>query len=243
MDEFVERGYFDLVYDIGTDHAYLPIWMIRHQICKKVVATDIKAGPLHKAAKNIRAADCESQIVLEKGDGIDAIQDFEPGKPVMITGMGSTTITQIIEKDLERAKRAECIILQPMNSQEILRKWLNENGFRICFEKLAVEDRRVYSVLFCKWTGEQVEYSQEAYFIGKRFKNCSQECFLKYLDFVKKKVTNRLKGLESSKQFSEGVEIQLLNRVVRLIESERLAAEQRADLNTSSDFTLGWNKE
>ena len=188
------------VYDIGTDHALLPIFLIKGGICKRVVATDISCGPLQKAAKNIRKHGVTEFVSLHKGDGFEAIPKIETGSYVIISGVGGVLLTEILEKGSDKAKMAQVIALQPMNNVPYLRQWLNDEKYRIIYEKLAVEDRRVYNILFCEYSGETELYSAVDYLIGKRFANCHEDVINKYADIIMKRFNKINEGLSKSKR-------------------------------------------
>ena len=240
----------EVIYDIGTDHAFLPIWLVKNGYCKRVVATDIRRGPLKKAAENIARFSVEGCVRLHLGDGFDAIP--EPGdnagsvyatgwsayeapevgsavgvehaicdgvdeaptvasgacaKPVVvsgfyvvISGMGGILLSQILERGAKKAMRADTIVLQPMNNQPYLRKWLNCNGYKIKYEKLAIEDRRIYNLMFCVYTGEYESYTDSEYLVGKRFVDCREDVFQKYIAMIIRRLKKAVDGLTKARK-------------------------------------------
>ncbi|MBR2471176.1 MAG: SAM-dependent methyltransferase, partial [Clostridia bacterium] len=83
--------------DIGTDHAYIPIYLMQKGLISKAVAADINKGPLERADKNIRKAGLSDKIVLRQSDGLDNIKDNE-AETVVIAGMGGEIISHMLEK-------------------------------------------------------------------------------------------------------------------------------------------------
>lgn len=140
--------------DIGTDHAYIPIELAKKNI--QVIATDIKTGPLKIAEKNAKKH--EKNIELRLGAGLGPIGLGETDC-IVIAGMGGEMIKKIIEDDLEKAS-ASLLILQPMNSQYELRKYLIENGFLVVCEDIAKEGFKIYNLLVVK-RGENPRYERE----------------------------------------------------------------------------------
>lgn len=132
------------VADIGTDHAYIPIELAKRGI--RVAATDVRPGPLKVAQKN--AEKSAQKIPLFLGDGLSPIQlgDFDE---IIIAGMGGDLIKKIISDSMEKAYSAR-LLLQPMNSQAELRRFLIENGFIIEKEDLAAEGRKIYNLIIAK---------------------------------------------------------------------------------------------
>ena len=132
------------VADIGTDHALLPIYLIKTGICDKVVAGDLNEGPLEAARRNVRAAGLNGMITLKLGDGLEIIeQDTEVAT---IAGMGGATIKNIIEA-APKTGLLKKLVLQPMSDEGYLRLWLSEYGWRIIDEELICEDGRLYPII------------------------------------------------------------------------------------------------
>ena len=195
VEDIVLGGTVSSVYDIGTDHAFLPIWLVTNGICERVAATDIKAGPLKKAMGNIAKHGVAGQIAVYEGDGFCAIPAMEAGSYVIISGVGGILLTEIINRGAEKAKIAGTIALQPMNNVPYLRQWLNENGYRVKYEKLAVEDRRIYNLLFCEYKGISESYTCADYLIGKRFANCSENVYRMYIEKITRRLKKEAEGL------------------------------------------------
>jgi tRNA (adenine22-N1)-methyltransferase len=190
----------EAVLDIGTDHALLPVWLIKNGCCKKVIATDIKEGPLKKAALNVAKHGVADQVSLFIGDGFDAAPDVEDGYYAVISGIGGVSLTKILENGRERAVKAGTIALQPMNNLPYVRYWLNNNGYSIKYEKLAEEGRRIYSLIFCAYTGIFEEYTRAEYLVGKRFTDCPDELFIRYTGIIMKRLEKTVRGLAKSRR-------------------------------------------
>lgn len=135
---------YKTVADVGCDHAYVAIHLARDG--KKVIASDISQGPLKKARKNIESFGLTDKIELRLCSGLSLFKPYE-AEEIIIAGMGGKVISEILKADMEIAKSAKVLFLQPMTSPEDLRKFLYENGFKIKDEHLVCEDRRIYTVL------------------------------------------------------------------------------------------------
>lgn len=138
--------------DIGTDHAYIPIYALTHGVCEKAIAADVRSGPLLAAQKNIKRYDLENLIEARLGDGFGPIDETECDVAV-IAGMGGALIRNILAGYPEKAKRCSKLLLQPNNAAEALRGWLYENGFGITSEKLVKDGRKLYCLIEAEWTG------------------------------------------------------------------------------------------
>lgn len=133
------------VADIGTDHAYIPIRLIQDKIADKVIASDIKQGPVNAAKRHIEKYSLSDKIDVRLGSGLSPLEEDEADE-IIIAGMGGEMIIKILSEDENKAKKAR-LILQPMNSQYDLRKFLHQNGYEIEFEDLATEGSKVYNII------------------------------------------------------------------------------------------------
>ncbi len=191
----IDHTYGKTVADIGTDHAYIPIKLIEENIAKRVIASDIKEGPVKIAKQNIRKNGLNDKIEVRLGSGLSVLNKNE-ADTVIIAGMGGEMIEKILRDDEEKAKAA-LLILQPMNSQYELRKYLINNGYSIIDEDIAVEGFKVYNIMTVR-AGHQkkfendMEYHIPAYLCGNRY-------FKNLYNKKKREFTKVIKGLENSK--------------------------------------------
>jgi tRNA (adenine22-N1)-methyltransferase len=132
--------------DVGTDHAFIPIYLIKNRICKKVIAIDIKEGPLLKAIENINSNGYQQQIETRLGAGLSVL-NVDEVKTIIIAGMGGLMICGILEQGDKIAKKVQSLILQPMTHHFELRKWLFQNDYSIIDEDLVMEDEKIYLIL------------------------------------------------------------------------------------------------
>lgn len=160
----VRNGAF--VADIGTDHAYLPIFLIGNGIASRAVASDINRGPLDRAASNIRAAGLEGRISLLLTDGVEGLCGLGV-TDYLICGMGGELIASITGAPFLRDPSL-LLILQPMTKPELLRKSLLSRGFSIKDESLAEEAGRIYQIFSAAFTGTAEEYSAAELLLGRK---------------------------------------------------------------------------
>lgn len=145
--EFIEENSF--IVDVGTDHGYLPVYLVQNGICRGAVASDIGKGPLNSARKNIKKNNLSYKISTCLSDGLKDVPR-ENITHIVIAGMGGETIEGILG-DCDWA--SECVlILQPMSKIEELRKWLYEHGFDIEKEKAVVDGKYIYTIMRCVFT-------------------------------------------------------------------------------------------
>lgn len=130
--------------DIGTDHGYLPIYLIKKAKAKKVIASDVNRLPLLKAEQNVKQNGAESFIDLRLSFGFD---NFENGEIdcAFICGMGGENIANILKTakiDLDFP-----LVLQPMSRPEYLLKYLAQNGFALLKHTVVLDNRRYYNLM------------------------------------------------------------------------------------------------
>ena len=137
--------------DIGTDHAYLPVYLVQSGVCPSAIASDIGAGPLDAARRTVTENELTSEIALRLGDGLSTVTDQEVDD-VAIAGMGGETIATILEAAPWVQNEGVRLILQPMTRAEDLRRWLLTHGFSILEEHLITDGRHLYPVLAAEYT-------------------------------------------------------------------------------------------
>lgn len=141
-----------IVCDVGTDHAYLAAELIKTDKCRRVIASDIKQGPLDAAAKTVEKSGVKEKVELILSDGLENIS-LNGVSDVVIAGMGGETIADIIDKCAELCDSRVQLVLQPMTKAEVLRKYLGEKGFAVDSEKIAVDGEKMYVVMAAHYSG------------------------------------------------------------------------------------------
>lgn len=195
LDCIIRHVHADTAADIGTDHAYVPVELIRSGRAKKVIAADVRKGPIEIAKANINKYGLSNKIETRLGSGISVINNDE-ADTVIIAGMGGELIRDIMSSDIEKT-RFPLFILQPMNSQYELRVWLLENGFEIMTEDIECEGKRVYNLMKVKYTGKKIRFNKDidyhlpVYLYGHRN-------FSALLDKKQREFAKIVNGLENS---------------------------------------------
>ena len=144
--------------DVGTDHAYLPIEVVRRGISARAVACDVNRGPLARAEANIRAAGLSDRISLLLTDGLRGVERFCPDD-VLVFGMGGELIVRILAAAPWLRSAGVGLILQPMSRAECLRRWLLDEGFEIRAERLSLEDGQYYQTVCARFGGAVQTYT------------------------------------------------------------------------------------
>ena len=147
MAGFVDMG--ESLADIGADHGYLPIYLVRKGTSPFAILTDVQPGPLEKTRDSAARAGIEKQdprIEFRLGDGLSALQDSEVDV-VVIAGMGGETIKSILENSPGKAQSFRKYILQPRTKSQALKAWLADAGWVIQNETSAEERGRVCDII------------------------------------------------------------------------------------------------
>lgn len=142
---FVPTG--AIVADIGSDHAYLPCYLVHKGIVSHAIAGEVVKGPYESAVKQVRAEGLAQQITVRMADGLAAVEETDKVTAVTIAGMGGPLIVSILEKHPAALKTVTRLILQPNIHAKTIREWALVNGWALQDEVILEEDGKVYEVL------------------------------------------------------------------------------------------------
>jgi tRNA (adenine22-N1)-methyltransferase len=134
-----------VIMDIGTDHGYIPIYLVKNNIAQKVIASDINKDPLKKAKINAALDGVSDKVDLRLGGGLQPLKNNE-AQAVIIAGMGGNLIRDILENDFDKVKKLEYLILQPAQNPEVLREYLYTNDYEILDEDICLDDNKYYEL-------------------------------------------------------------------------------------------------
>ena len=124
--------------DIGTDHAYLPIWLLQNGKIPRALACDVNPGPLEAAQRNARRYGIGQELRLALSDGLREVGPGE-AEDIVIAGMGGELILRIVEEAPWLRDGTKRLVLQPMSMADRLRAGLWELGFSIRQERAVVD--------------------------------------------------------------------------------------------------------
>lgn len=150
--------------DIGTDHAYLPVWLLEQGKIASAIAGDIAEGPCLAAKNTVSMHGMKGKVEVRLGSGLKVLQTGE-ADCIAIAGMGASTMIEILEADMPLAVEAKRLVLQPMAGAASLRKWLIQNGWHIVAEDLVADGRHLYEIMAVE-RGESEAFSDAALEIG-----------------------------------------------------------------------------
>ncbi|WP_099469050.1 tRNA (adenine(22)-N(1))-methyltransferase [Konateibacter massiliensis] len=142
--DMVSRG--NRLVDVGTDHGYLPIYLIKTEKIPSAIAMDINKGPIERAKEHIAEHKLESYITTRLSDGVTALQEGE-GDTLVIAGMGGGLVIKIITDGEKKLEDFRELILQPQSEIELVRRFLIDRGYAIVEENMILEDDKFYPMM------------------------------------------------------------------------------------------------
>lgn len=141
---FVTEG--NVLADVGTDHGYIPIYLLQEKRIPRAIAMDINAGPLKRAKEHIALYGLKDYIETRLSDGVAALRPGE-ADTVLVAGMGGGLVIHILEEGKNVCMQAEELILQPQSELERVRAYLWSNGYVILEEDMVLEDEKFYPMM------------------------------------------------------------------------------------------------
>lgn len=190
--KFVHKGAH--VADIGTDHAYLPIYLIKNEIANKVIAMDINQGPLTIANRNIKSHGYKENIETRLSNGLDKLTVEDDIDTVTVAGMGGYLVSDILEGSKHVLDTIKYLILQPQSDYDVVRKKIHDLGFKITNETMLRDAQKDYFVISCEKGDES--YSSNIYYkYGKILMESREPAYLDYIKRLINQKTNVLQHL------------------------------------------------
>lgn len=188
---YVREG--SVLADVGTDHAYLPIYLLNSGLISRAIAADINVGPLEKAKENIQKYGYGEEIRTVLCDGLAKINSDDVDD-VAIFGMGGELIVKIIDQASWLKNPQKRLILQPMTHPEKLREYLAENGYMIVGEVLSYDRGKIYQTICAEYDGEIRSFNEFTLLFGERILNEGSPLLLDLLISVKNQLHRRIEG-------------------------------------------------
>lgn len=184
--------------DIGTDHGYLPIYLISNGICESVVAADLRPMPLQAAKNNAEQAGLSDRITFCLSDGLRSVP-LEGIDTVICAGMGGDTIQSILQGTPDIWRPGVQFILQPQAAVPELRGFLSEHGFQIAQEVFAQDGKFVYTVMEVYY-GDGTTIPSERRYIPQGVKDRSDPLYLAYMARICSGLEKTVNGLRCAAQ-------------------------------------------
>ncbi|WP_445571923.1 tRNA (adenine(22)-N(1))-methyltransferase [Pseudomonas sp. E102] len=150
--------------DIGSDHGYLPVALIKRGVIAAAVAVEVALTPFRAAERTVRESGLGEWISVRLADGLAAIEPADGITAISLCGMGGETIRDILDSGKCRLSGRERLILQPNGGEQPLRQWLMDNDYRILCEDVLRENRFYYEIIVAERDGPVMYSAEELYF-------------------------------------------------------------------------------
>lgn len=170
-----------IIADIGTDHGFVPNFLYEEDINRKIIATDISLNSLNKAIEFSELRGNKGKIEHIVCNGLEKIP---PVDQIIIAGMGGILISKILDRDFEKARQAEKLILQPMQQVDYLRKFLYDKGFKILDEKIVFEDNKFFHIIVANYKAIKEEYRDIDLKVSKLLRNRKDKDLIEFLKYL-----------------------------------------------------------
>jgi len=182
--------------DVGTDHAYLPIWLLQTGEISHAIACDLRSGPLERARKTAQRFNLSAYVSFRLCDGLSGIQHDEVDT-IAIAGMGGETIAAILEAAPWTRAGNHLFLLQPMSSIPELRAWLQDHNFFTLKEHIVAEGEKYYNVMVVR-PGETKPLTAGERWAGRQWQGMEAPLRLNYLNDIEQRVQRAVAGLAHS---------------------------------------------
>lgn len=202
--------------DIGSDHGYLPVALLRRGAISAAVAGEVATTPFHAAQRTVHDNGLEQHITVRLANGLAAIEAQDRISAISMCGMGGETIRDILDSGKAHLSGHERLILQPNGGEQPLRQWLMDNGYAILAEELLHENRFYYEIIVAE-RSEPVQYSAEQLYFGPLQIQARSPAFLAKWQRMLRQKQKTLASLEQARQAVPEATLQEIAQQVRWI--------------------------
>lgn len=204
--------------DIGSDHAYLPIYLLLQEKIDYAIACEVVKGPFEAAQRQVQKYGLSDRITVRLANGLNAIEENDDINVITIAGVGGTLIRDILEsgKQNQRLNGMERLILQPNISERTVRIWLEKNKYAIIAETILEENKKIYEIIVAEKKQEPVVLSEKDRMFGPFLLKDKSSILKKKWRTEKKKRELILKKLQQSNRQDKKKKI--IQREINLIQ-------------------------
>lgn len=158
-----------VVCDVGCDHGYVSIFLVKTKKCPKVYALDVREGPLERARQHVEAYACTEYIEIIRSDGM---KEMPSGiaDTLILAGMGGRLVIKILSESMEKIRKMKELVLQPQSEIGLVREFIRKEGFALADEDMVEEDGKYYPVMRAVWdfkTGDLCENNEKQAVLDK----------------------------------------------------------------------------
>ncbi|WP_125766395.1 tRNA (adenine(22)-N(1))-methyltransferase [Lapidilactobacillus wuchangensis] len=204
--------------DIGSDHAYLPIYLMAANKIDYAVAGEVIPGPFEIAQAHIKQAGYQQQIKARLADGLAAIQSADEIQCVVLAGMGGRLITEILNREPNIYQYLQGLVLEPNQDVPFVRQWVADHGWRITAERIVFDEGHCYQMMLVQPEPVQRPYSPVELLMGPLLLSATPRdpVFTKYWTFKLKQREQLIVQLNQAQQLPVA-KLQQLKQEIALI--------------------------
>lgn len=199
----------DTLFDVGSDHGFLPLYLLLNKKINKAIIGEINYGPLDQAKKNfMKYPELNCEFVLS-----DGLRSYDNSiDSVVIAGMGFETIQHIIIQDIDKFKKIPQILIQSNTKIDQLREFLNCNNFEIIDEDIIKDRKYFYPIVKVKYNDFKQQLTYEELQFGPILIKKSNKVFHDYLIFCRRIEEN----IVFAQKKESSLRIQIIERLLNL---------------------------
>lgn len=215
------------ILDVGTDHGYLCLYLVKNKIAEKGIASDLSKGSLSKAIKLIKKEGMQESIECRLGSGLKVAKEEDNIDTIVIAGMGGVLISEILEEDINFiVKTKPKLILQPVQKPELLREYLINNLYAIQEENLVKSDGKIYNIIVARFTGVKDEDYDSKYFEVGKYSDNKSSAYAEQIEFLINKYENIIVSMGKAEELKPKVIKSMESYVAFLKELKRNAIKR-----------------
>ena len=215
--ECVTKG--NVVADIGCDHAYTSIYLMKEGIAGHIIAADVNDGPIERARANINENRLNDFIEVRKSDGLTEFDISDGIETILISGMGGNLMIDRLKSNNAVYNNAKELILQPQSDIARVRHFLHDTGFKIVYEKMVYDEEKYYTIIKACHGKEQYSYEYEYIFGQYLINNPDNVCinYMKGLHASNVKVIAHLRNMDEEALSARINELEKDNDVIEML--------------------------
>lgn len=203
-------GEGNVLADVGTDHGYVPIYLLQQKRIPRAIAMDVNQGPLARAKEHIRLYQLEGYIETRLSDGVEALKANE-ADTILIAGMGGGLVMHILEAGKEVCHAARELVLQPQSELTAVRCFLKAQGYIVDAEDMVLEDGKYYPMMRVHYDirasadTEEEAGASELYRYGEMLLGQRHPVLLQYLNWerqIQEQILQKLREQEQTGQIA-----------------------------------------
>jgi tRNA (adenine22-N1)-methyltransferase len=210
----------DKMADIGTDHGYIPIYLVEQKRVHGAIAMDIGKGPLQRAKEHVQLHKLDEYIELRLSDGAKKLAVGEV-QEVVIAGMGGRLMMKIIDESQELFHSLQGFVIQPQSEYGFVRHFLEDSGFVILKENMVEEDGKYYPMM--RVSSGQMKLEQECFYEYGKYLLTEKHSVLQ--EYLAKENQNYKKIAQTLQQGTTQKQKERLLEVEQMIKLNEKAAE------------------